>query len=44
MQRKVRLIYKIISDNNKYLKLIIINPKLTLDYNNYSLDILDKRG
>jgi hypothetical protein len=40
----VRLIYEIISNNNKHLKLIVINPKLTLDYNNYRLNIPDKRG
>jgi len=44
MWRKVRLIYEIISDNNKHLKLIAINLELTLDYNNYRPDILDKRG
>jgi hypothetical protein len=40
----VRLIYEIISNNNKYLELIVIKPELTLDYNNYRPDILDKRG
>jgi hypothetical protein len=40
----VRLIYEIISNNNEYLKLIVIKPKLTLNYNNYKPDILNKRG
>jgi hypothetical protein len=44
MRRKVRLIYEIISDDNEYLEPIVINPELTSDRNNYSSDILDKRG
>ena len=37
----MKLIYKIIS-NTLYTKTIIASPKLTLDYNNYRLDILDR--
>jgi hypothetical protein len=38
----VRLIYEIISNNNKYLEPIAIKPELTLNHNNYRPDILDK--
>jgi hypothetical protein len=41
MQQKVKLIYKIIKDV-LYIKTIIANFKLTLNYNNCKLEILNK--
>jgi hypothetical protein len=43
IQRKVKLIYEIISDI-VHVKTITASPKLTLDHDNYRPDILDRCG